>query len=120
MALTKGNQALLASTGNTAGSTTNGSWIDASTFYDMLATITCTNGATGPTIGATIKLQRADDGSGTNAKTFAAFTHDNGNSVSADYAVPIPPSVNFLRIVVTGNTGQTVTVDARLDKITAV
>lgn len=120
MALTKSNVQLLASTGNTAGSTTNGSWIDVSAAYDALATFTATNGATGPTIGATVKLQRADDNTGTNAKTFAQITHDNSNSATADYAIPVPPSVQFVRLVVTGNTGQTVTVDARLDKTTAL
>jgi hypothetical protein len=120
MALTKSNVQLLASTGNAAGATTNGAWIDVSAAYDALATFTATNGATGPTIGATIKLQRSDDGSGTNIKTFAAITHDVTNSATADYAVPIPPSVQFVRLVVTGNTGQTVTVDARLDKTTAL
>lgn len=120
MALTKSNVEVLASTANTAGSTTNGSWIDVSGAYEGTVTFTATNGATGPTIGATVKLQRSDDSGGTNIKTFAQITHDNSNSATADYAVPLPAGVSFLRCVVTGNTGQTVTVDARLDKTTAL
>lgn len=120
MALTKSNVSLLASTSNAAAGTTSGSWTDVSGAYEGTVYIKVTNGATGPTIGLTAKVQRADDGSGTNTYDFAAITHDSANSAVASYAVRLPEGAQFIRVQGTGNTGQAVTLEARLDKTTAL
>lgn len=119
MALTKSNVALLASTSNSAGGTTSGSWIDVSGAYEGTIYIKVTNG-TAPTIGLTAKVQRADDNTGTNTYDFAAITHDSAASAVATYAFRLPEGAQWIRVQGTGNTGQAVTIEARLDKTTAL
>lgn len=120
MALTKSVVQVLASTSNAAGATTNSSWIDVSGAYEGTVYVKVTNAGTGPTVGMTVNIQRADDSSGTNTYNFASILHDIINNSVGYYPVTLWAGAQFLRVQGTGNTVQAVTIEARLDKTTAL
>jgi len=120
MALTKSSAEVLASTSNSAGGTTTGSWINVTDAYEGTIWIKVTNGGSGPTVGLTARIDRADDGSGTNTYTLTSILHDTTNSSVGHYRVRLPEGVGYIRLVASGNTGQAVTVESRIDKVTAL
>jgi hypothetical protein len=109
---------IAAATSNTAGSTTTGAVVDLTTKYGGLATVKITNGGTGPTVGASAKVYTSGDG--TNFKLMAQVTAGVTNSGVYEWAFDIPPGVMYLRIDVTGNTGQAVTCEAFLQELTTI
>jgi len=118
---------IAAATSNAAGSTTRGT-ADLRTAQGGLLTVKVTNGATGPTVPATVNILIAHDAgatptaasAGADWKTIWSFAASTGNSVVTEQSITIDPSVMHLEVEVTGNTAQAVTCEAYLSEITSV
>lgn len=112
MAVSKTWVNVQASASNTAGSTANSTVRDVSTKFG--ATIYCkiTNGATGPTVPCSVYIQMADDTTPTTPKNIFKATAGVANNGVYEFTFILPPSVKYYRTQFTGNTAQTVTVEA--------
>ena len=107
-----------ASTSNSAGSTATGSSVDLRTALGCLVTAKVTNGATGPTVPCSVRVDVSTDNSAW--KTFALATAQVGNSIVTEFAFDLPASVMYARTVFTGNTAQAVTVEAFGHELTSL
>jgi hypothetical protein len=125
--LTKTPRTLIAaSTSNAAGSSTRGT-ADLRTAQGGLLTVKVTNGATGPTVPATVNILVAHDAgatptagaAGADWKTIWSFAASTGNGVVTEQSVTIDPAVMHVEVEVTGNTAQAVTCEAFLSEITS-
>lgn len=125
--LTKTPRTLIAAgTSNAAGSTTRGT-ADLRTAHGGLLTVKVSNGATGPTVAATVNILVAHNSGATPAagaagadwKTIWSFAASTGNSVVTEQSVTIDPAVMHVEVEVTGNTAQAVTCEAFLSEITS-
>lgn len=125
--LTKTPRTLIAaSTSNAAGSSTRGT-ADLRTAQGGMLTIKIANGATGPTVPATVNILIAHNAgatptaaaAGTDWKTIWSFAASTGNNVITEQSITIDPAVMHLEVEVTGNTGQSVTCEAFLSEITS-
>ena len=125
--LTKTPRTLIAAgTSNAAGSTTRGT-ADLRTAQGGLLTVKVTNGATGPTVAATVNILVAHNSGATPAaasagadwKTVWSFASSTGNNVITEQSITIDPAVMHLEVEVTGNTAQSVTCEAFLSEITS-
>lgn len=99
---------LQASASNAAGATTTGTALDLCTDLGLHVTAKVTNGATGPTVPCTFRLEVSNDNS-------TWFTHyeaaaQTGNNVVTEWSFSLGPEIMYVRSVFTGNTGQAVTV----------
>ena len=126
--LTKTPRTLIAAaTSNAAGSTTRGT-ADLRTAQGGLLTVKITNGATGPTVPATVNILIAHNAgatptaasAGADWKTIWSFVSSNANNAVTEQSITIDPAVMHLEVEVTGNTAQTVTCEAYLSEITSV
>ena len=126
--LTKTPRTLIAAaTVNAAGSTTRGT-ADLRTAQGGMLTVKVTNGATGPTVPATVNILIAHDAgatptaasSGADWKTIWSFAASTGNNVVTEQSITIDPAIMHLEVEVTGNTAQAVTCEAYLSEITSV
>ena len=126
--LTKTPRTLIAAaTSNAAGSTTRGA-VDLRTAQGGLLTIKIANGATGPTVPATVNILVAHNSGATPAaaaagadwKTIWSFAASTGNNVITEQSITIDPGVMHLEVEVTGNTAQAVTCEAYLSEVTSV
>lgn len=123
MARTKTAVTLVASTSNAAGATTRGR-VDMNDCDGGFLTFRMTNGATGPTTQCTCNILVAHNSTLPAAGSIgpdwkAISTYGNGTTASADLSegIPIDPAVQCLEVEFTGNTGQSVTVEAYLSKV---
>lgn len=120
MALTKSAQTPQASASNTAGSTTTSSSLD--TNYGVSGVAMITNGGTGPTVGCDFVIEVSND----NATWFEWSRQTASNVASAvtrfPFRLTIGNGADFAkyRTKFTGNTAQTVTVQADAETTTAV
>lgn len=111
MAATKSLSTIIAAgTSNAAAGTTTGAAVNLTTAYGAEVTIKLTNGATAPTIAATAKVFISGDN--TNYKLFYQIAGDLVASSVNEFALDIPAAVMYLRVDVTGNTGQAVVCEA--------
>ena len=126
--LTKNPRTLIAaSTSNSAGSQTRGT-VDLRTAQGGLLTIKITNGATGPTVPATVNVLVAHNAgatptaasAGADWKTLWSFAASTGNNAITEQSITIDPAVMHLEVEVTGNTGQAVTCESFLSEISSV
>lgn len=101
------------------GGDTTGSEQTVGTTFGGTATITITNGATGPTIGCTVKLQVREDSTGT-WRNFFEKTAGVVNSGVYTWNPTIPPGFYGIRTVFGGNTGQNVTIECQFNEITSI
>ncbi len=122
MALARTAQVTQASASNTAGSTTNGSAFAVN--YGISGVATVINGGSGPTLGCDFVVQVSDDG-GTTWYEWSRQTA--GTTASTTYTFPFALGVCGLggdfghyRSVFTGNTGQTVTIQANAETTTSL
>lgn len=128
MAITKTARTLVASASNTANSTTRGTLLLTSAQGPSRLTCKITNGATGPTTQCTVRVLIAHNTSlptaaaaGTDWKTlYAPVGPGNANNAVLEVAYPIGAEVMCLEVEFTGNTGQSVTVEAYLSEYTSV
>lgn len=118
MAATKTGSTIQASASNTAGGTTTSSSLDLTTAYGAGIMAKITNGATGPTVGCTATVDVSSDNA--TWKYFQSATAGVTNSAVYPFAFDIPPWVIYARIVFSGNTGQTVTVEAFAETLTTI
>ena len=125
--LTKTPRTLIAAaTSNAAGSTTRGT-ADLRTAQGGLLTVKIKNGATGPTVPATVNILIAHNAgatptaaaAGSDWKTIWSFAASTGNNVPTEQSITIDPGVMHLEVEVTGNTGQAVTCEAYMSEITS-
>lgn len=126
--LTKTPRTLIAAaTSNAAGSTTRGT-ADLRTAQGGMLTVKIANGATGPTVPATVNILIAHDAgatptaaaAGADWKTIWSFSASTGNNVVTEMPpYEFGPGVMHLEVEVTGNTGQAVTCEAYLSEITS-
>lgn len=110
MAATKSGATLQASASNTAGSTTTSSSLNLTTAYGAVIMAMITNGGTGPAVGCSVTINVSSDNS--TWKQFATATAGTANSGVYRFTFELPPPVMYAQVVFTGNTGQTVTVEA--------
>ena len=125
--LTKTPRTLIAAgTSNAAGAQTRGT-ADLRTAQGGLLTVKITNGATGPTVPATVNILIAHNAGATPTaaaagavwKTIWSFAASTGNNVITEQSITIDPGVMHLEVEVTGNTAQAVTCEAFLSEITS-
>lgn len=121
MAATKATVAAQASGTNTAGSTATGSWIDLTAAYAASILAFVTNGGTGPTVGCAVSIDLSPD-NGTTVYAGAGGSATAGVTASTTYAFnfDLPAGAMYARTVFSGNTGQSVTVQADVTKLTGV
>ena len=101
-----------------AGSQDSG-WLTLADAYEAGFDLKITNGATGPTIAQTISVYLSPD----QAKQYlmAAYTGGTANNdVTQVAGVTIPRWAKYVKFIATGNTGQAVTADVSLTKITSL
>lgn len=123
--LTKTARTVVSSASNTAGSTTRGT-VDLRTAYGGFLTAKITNGATGPTVQCTCNFLVAHTASstptaasaGSDWKTVWSFGGGTTNSGITEHAWDVPSGVMHLEVEFTGNTAQTVTVEAYFSEVT--
>ena len=124
--LTKTPRTLIAAaTSNAAGAQTRGT-ADLRTAQGGMLTVKIANGATGPTVPATVNILIAHNAgatptaaaAGADWKTIWSFAASTGNNVVTEQSITIDPGVMHLEVEVTGNTGQAVTCEAFLSEIT--
>jgi hypothetical protein len=122
---TKTARTVVASASNTAGSTTRGT-LSLATAHGGVLTAKITNGATGPTVQCTCNVLVAHNAStptaasaGADWKTVFSFGGGSTNSAVTEQHYVVPPGVMQLEVEFTGNTAQTVTVEAYLSELTS-
>lgn len=92
-----------------------------STTYGSQLNVRLTNGATGPTTGAQVQIQVANDSTGTLWTDFGgALQGGTGNSEVDYWSVEIPIGVAGVQLIAVCPTGQAVTVDADISNVTGV
>lgn len=125
---TKAARTLIAAgTSNSAGSSQRGA-VDLRTALGGLLTVKVTNGATGPTVAATVNIHAAhDDGSlpatgaaGAVWKTLYTVQHVATANAVGEWEFRIAETVMHLQVEVTGNTAQAVTCEAFLSELSSV
>ncbi len=125
--VTKAAATIVASTSNAAGATTRGT-IDLRTVdFGGLLTIKITNGATGPTASCEARVLVAHDDGATPAaasagaawKTDYVFSGGTAANDITEQSYNVIPGVQHLEIEFTGNTGQAVTVEAQMTRVSA-
>lgn len=122
MAKTQARTVLVSSAANTAGSTTRGR-LDCSAVDGGIITFRMTNGASGPTTQCEARIMvahkdsampaAASEGTGDlDWKQVYAIGGTTGNSATVRGEYVFGPEVAYAQIEFTGNTGQSVTVEA--------
>ncbi len=122
MAKTQSATAIVSSAANTAGSTTRGR-LDCTAVDGGIVTFRITNGGTGPTVQCEARILVAHKGSSmpaaaaegtgdTDWKRVYTLGGGTANSASTRGVYRFGPEVAYLEVEFTGNTGQSVTVEA--------
>lgn len=128
MALTKTARNVVASITNAAGATTRGTINLSAAQGPSRLTIKITNGATGPTAQCTARVLIAHNvtlpaagAAGVDWKThFPPVGPGVANAAVGEWSYPIGREIMCLEVEFTGNTGQSVTVEAYLSELTSV
>lgn len=123
---TKTARSVVASTANTSGSTTRGR-VELLTAFGGLLTFKMTNGATGPSVQCVANVliahnatQPAAGSAGADWKTIYSVGNGTTANTVGEYSLQIPPAVMQLEVEFTGNTAQSVTVEADFSEISSV
>lgn len=128
MAKTLARTAIVSSAANTAGSTTRGR-LDCSSVDGGILTYRITNGGTGPTVQCTARIliahkdsampAAASEGTGdTDWKQISELGGGTTANASSRGVYRFGPEVAYIEIEFTGNTGQSVTVEAHATTFT--
>ena len=120
MAMDKDVAAIWQAVSQAAGATTTSDPVDLRAAYEATISIKNTNGATGPTVAATIQIQVSEDNSEWYNYGGALQATLGNNIVTSWGAIPIPAAVNYVRLVGSTNTGQTVQLDADISYIVGI
>lgn len=124
---TKTARTVVASATNTAGSTARGT-LDLRTALGAIVTMKITNGGTGPTTQCEGRVLVAhNDGAtptaasaGSDWKTLFVFGGGTSNNGVTEQSIVIPAAVQHVEVEFTGNTGQSVTVEAYAAELTSI
>jgi hypothetical protein len=123
---TKTARSVVASTANTSGSTTRGR-VDLTTAFGGILTFKMTNGAIGPSAQCVANVlvahnasQPAAGSAGADWKTIYSVGNGTTANTVGEYSLSIPPAVMQLEIEFTGNTAQSVTVEADFSELSSV
>ena len=122
MALTKARTSMNAATSMVAAAAdVTGASQDLTASYGAELSVKLTNGATGPTIAAQVQIQVANDAAGTLWSNFGGplvgLITNNGIS---QWLIELPFAAGAVRLISGSNTGQNVTLDADISKVTAI
>lgn len=128
MAKTLARTAIVTSASNTAGSTTRGR-LDCSSVDGGIVTARITNGGTGPTVQAVVRIlvahkdtampaAAAEGTADTDWKQVLEVGGTTTASASTRISYRFGPEVAYLEVEFTGNTGQSVTVEAHATTFT--
>jgi hypothetical protein len=121
MALTKARTSLYSAQTLTAGAAdTTSSAVDISAAYAGLLNITLTNGATGPTVPAQVRVQVANDTGGTLWTDLCTLVGSVTNSAVSYFSVELPQAAQAFRTIAGSNTAQNVTLNADYSLVTAL
>lgn len=124
MALTKARSSIWAGQTLTAGAAnTESAWQDLSGAYAATLSIELTNGATGPTVAAQVRLDVANDYNAGSPSLIVELTTLKGSTANNgvyEWHVELPMGTSAVRLVAGSNTGQNVTVNADVSKVTAL
>lgn len=101
----------------TAGGSTTSSAVTLTDAYAAHLDIRVTNGATGPTLPATIRIEYSHNNTDWYPQT-TDMPADLGNNVVTTFNWDIPPGVGYVRLQGGGNTGQSVTLRAEITELT--
>ena len=117
MAITKTVAAIWQAVSQAAGATTTSAAVDLRLAYAAAVSIKVTNGATGPTVAATVQIQTSED----NSEWYnfgGALQTSLGNGIVSQWGgIELPAATNYMRLVGTANTGQAVQLDADISYI---
>jgi len=124
MALTKTPATVVASSTNTAGSTTRGV-LDLRSMYGGILTVKITNGATAPTIQGVANVLIAHNSgatptaasAGTDWKTLASWGGGTTNNAVSEWSMVVDPAVCHIEVEFTGNTAQSITCEAFITQL---
>ena len=123
---TKTARSVVASTVNTSGSTTRGR-VEVLTAFGGILTFKMANGATGPSAQCVANVliahnatQPAAASAGADWKTIYSVGNGTTANTVGEYSLQIPPAVMQLEVEFTGNTAQSVTVEADFSEISSV
>lgn len=123
---TKNARTIVASATNTAGSTTRGR-LDLQTALGGIVTLKITNGVTGPSAQCEGRIlishnatMPAAASAGADWKTVYRVGNGTGNSTVNEWSYAFGAEVMSLEVEFTGNTGQSVTVEAYGSEITSI
>lgn len=113
------SQTLTASSADTVSS-----WVQVDTSFPPTLGLKLTNGATGPTVAAQIQIEVANDynaGSPTLPVEYGGpLVGKTDNSGVASWPIELPLGTAAVRLTGGSNTGQNVTVDADISKVTGI
>ncbi len=115
---TTATSVLQASATNTAGSTTTGSWIDMTGTAGGLVDLLVTNGGTGPTVACSAFVDSSPDNGTTIYQDIGGGTANTTASAVNPFHVVVPAGTRYIRSRFTGNTSQSVTVQADVHRFT--
>lgn len=87
--------------------------------YGGMCTLSITNGGTGPTVPAYIRLEISYDNSNWSSWT-GNLTAGVASGATYSWTFPLPIGVMYVRAAGGGNTGQNVTADADISEVTAL
>lgn len=118
MAATKAATTLQVSASNAAGATTTSSTVNLTTAYSGTILAKITNGGTAPTAPCAATINISSDGS--TWRLYAQQTAGLNASGVYSMAFDLPISVMFAQVVFSGNTGQSVTVEAFCEYVTGI
>ena len=114
MAASWSKTAVQASASNTAGNTTTSAWFDLRAKYEARLGGRILNGGTGPTLPCSMIVDLSPD-NGTTIYIGAGGQFTAGVTASTEYDGAFPDFAGwYIRVRFTGNTGQSVTVQADL------
>lgn len=115
---TKTARTFQSSVSNGAGATTTGSAVNLTTAFGALITAKITNGATGPTVACDVIVEVSNDASAW--KTYSRQSAGTANNGIYEFTVDLPPATMHARTRFTGNTAQSVTVEAFGHELTSI
>lgn len=101
-----------------AGTPQTSALVDNHLGYGATITAQVTNGGTGPTIPASITIQVSADN--TTFVTWAQDTAGVAGSTTYAFAYQLPPEIAYAKVVIGGNTAQSVTGVAQYNLISAL
>jgi hypothetical protein len=122
----KNARTIVASATNTAGSTTRGR-LDLQTALGGIVTLKITNGATGPSVQCQARILIAHNATmpaaasaGSDWKTVFVVGNGTANNTIGEWSYQFGDEIMCLEVEFTGNTGQSVTVEAYASEVTSI